>query len=65
MSELVCSRLCHIRDQIRIDTEQILYFSRLGAEHKDYLFPRATSQADMLACPFGDCRGGLDLKPWI
>ena len=21
-----------------------------------YLFPRATSQADMLACPFGDCR---------
>ena len=20
------------------------------------LFPRATSQADMLACPFGDCR---------
>lgn len=38
MSDLVCSRLCHIRDQIRIDTEQILYFSRLGAEHKDYLF---------------------------
>ena len=23
-----------------------------------YLFPRATSQADMLACPFGDCREG-------
>ena len=23
------------------------------------LFPRATSQADMLACPFGDCREGL------
>ncbi len=22
------------------------------------LFPRATSQADMLACPFGDCREG-------
>ena len=21
-----------------------------------YLFPRATSQADMLACPFGSCR---------
>ena len=23
-----------------------------------FLFPRATSQADMLACPFGDCREG-------
>ena len=23
-----------------------------------HLFPRATSQADMLACPFGDCREG-------
>ncbi len=22
------------------------------------LFPRATSQADMFACPFGDCREG-------
>ena len=21
-----------------------------------HLYPRATSQADMLACPFGDCR---------
>ena len=24
-----------------------------------FLFPRATSQADMLACPFGNCREGL------
>ena len=23
-----------------------------------FLFPRATSQADMLACPFGDCCEG-------
>ena len=29
------------------------------SQNREYLyilFPRATSQADMLACPFGDCR---------
>ena len=26
------------------------------------LFPRATSQAGMLACTFGDCRGGFDSR---
>ena len=28
------------------------------AAYLHFLFPRATSQADMPACPFGDCREG-------
>ena len=36
MSPLVYSRMLHVRDHIRQDVEQILYFSRLGATHKDY-----------------------------
>lgn len=36
LSPLVYSRMLHVRDQIRQDVEQILYFSRLGAAHKDY-----------------------------
>ena len=36
LSPLVYSRMLHVRDHIRQDVEQILYFSRLGATHKDY-----------------------------
>lgn len=33
LSPLVYSRMLHVRDHIRQDVEQILYFSRLGATH--------------------------------
>ena len=36
-----------------------LFFWRGVRESWYLLFLRATSQADMLACPFGDCRRGL------
>lgn len=36
ISPLVHTRMSHSRDHIKQDVEQILYFSRLGATHKDY-----------------------------
>lgn len=36
MSPLVHTRMLYVRDHARQDVEQILYFSRLGAVHKDY-----------------------------
>lgn len=36
ISPLVHTRMLYARDYIRQDVEQILYFSRLGAVHKDY-----------------------------
>lgn len=36
ISSLVHTRMLYARDHIRQDVEQILYFSRLGAVHKDY-----------------------------
>ena len=38
MSPLVHTRMLYVRDHTRQDIEQILYFSRLGATHKDYSF---------------------------
>lgn len=38
MSPLVRKRMLHIRDQMHGDVERILYFARLGAAHKDYIF---------------------------
>lgn len=38
MSPLVRQRMLHVRDQMRGDVERILYYARLGAAHKDYLF---------------------------
>lgn len=38
MSPLVRKRMLHIRDQMLGDVERILYFARLGAAHKDYIF---------------------------
>lgn len=35
---LLHARLSYVKDTIRHDTEQILYFSRLRASHKDYRF---------------------------
>lgn len=35
-SPLVHSRMLYVRDHVRQDVEQILYFSRLGTSHKDY-----------------------------
>ncbi|MCJ7840894.1 sensor histidine kinase [Lederbergia sp. NSJ-179] len=38
MSPLVRQRMLHIRDQMLGDVGRILYFARLGATHKDYIF---------------------------
>ena len=38
MSPLVHTRMLYVRGHTRQDIEQILYFSRLGATHKDYFF---------------------------
>lgn len=38
MSPLVKQRMLHVRDQMLGDVERILYFARLGAAHKDYIF---------------------------
>lgn len=38
ISPLVQQKMTHARNQIQQDVEQILYFSRLGAIHKDYIF---------------------------
>ncbi len=38
MTPLVRHRMLHIREQMLRDVEQILYFARLGAAHKDYIF---------------------------
>ena len=38
MSPLVHTRMLYVRDHVRQNVEQILYFSRLGAVHKDYYF---------------------------
>lgn len=38
MSPFVQARMLHVRDQVRQDVEQILYFSRLGTAHKDYFW---------------------------
>ncbi|SDZ38033.1 Signal transduction histidine kinase [Evansella caseinilytica] len=38
MSLLVRRRMLHVRDQMLGDVERILYFARLGAAHKDYMF---------------------------
>ena len=38
MSPLVRKRMLHIRDQMLGDVERILYFARLRATHKDYIF---------------------------
>lgn len=36
LSPLVHTRMLYVRDHVRQNVEQILYFSRLGAVHKDY-----------------------------
>lgn len=38
MSPLVKQRMSHVRDQMLGDVERILFFARLGAVHKDYMF---------------------------
>ena len=38
VSPLVHTRMLYVRDHTRQNVEQILYFSRLGAVHKDYYF---------------------------
>ncbi|CAK7051730.1 sensor histidine kinase [Tissierella carlieri] len=38
MSDLVRQRMLHIRDQMLGDVGRILYFARLRATHKDYIF---------------------------
>ncbi|WP_062049082.1 sensor histidine kinase [Bacillus sp. JCM 19034] len=38
MSQLVKHRMLHVRDQLHGDVERILYYARLGAAHKDYIF---------------------------
>lgn len=38
MSPLVRQRMCHVRDQMLGDVGRILFFARLGAAHKDYIF---------------------------
>ena len=38
MSPLVHTRMLYVRDHVRQNVEQILYFSRLGAAHKDCYF---------------------------
>ncbi|MCR1898610.1 sensor histidine kinase [Irregularibacter muris] len=38
MSPLVRQRMFHVKDQMLGDVERILYFARLGAVHKDYIF---------------------------
>ncbi|MDQ0174744.1 sensor histidine kinase [Bacillus chungangensis] len=38
MSPPVRQRMLHIRDQMLGDVEHILYYARLGAAHKDYIF---------------------------
>ena len=38
MSPLVRQRMFHVRNQTLGDVEQILFFARLGATHKDYIF---------------------------
>ncbi|SMO87955.1 sensor histidine kinase [Melghirimyces algeriensis] len=38
MSPLVRRRMIHVRDQMLGDVERILYFARLRAAHKDYMF---------------------------
>lgn len=38
MSPLVRKRMVHVRDTMHRDVERILYFARLKAVHKDYLF---------------------------
>lgn len=35
---MVHTRMLYVRGHTRQDIEQILYFSRLGATHKDYFF---------------------------
>lgn len=40
MSALVRQRMLHVKDQMHGDVEKILYFARLGATHKDYIFER-------------------------
>lgn len=43
MSPLVHTRMLYVRDHTRQNVEQILYFSRLGAVHKDYYLNRFLS----------------------
>lgn len=38
MSPLVRQRMLHVRNQTLGNVEQILFFARLGAAHKDYIF---------------------------
>lgn len=38
MTDTVRRRMCHVRDQMVGDVEQILFYARLGAVHKDYMF---------------------------
>lgn len=38
MSPLVKQRMLHVKNEIHDDVEKILYFARLDAVHKDYLF---------------------------
>ncbi|MBR7795770.1 sensor histidine kinase [Agaribacter marinus] len=38
ISPFVRQRMLHIRNQMLGDVERILYFARLGATHKDYIF---------------------------
>jgi len=40
MSPLVGRRMVHVKDQIQGDIERILFYARLGATHKDYIFER-------------------------
>ena len=38
MSPYVQKRMQHVRNQVQQDIEQILYYARLGASHKDYFW---------------------------
>lgn len=38
MSPFMRTRMMYVRDQARQSVEQVIYFSRLGAAHKDYRF---------------------------
>lgn len=59
MSPLVQARMFHARDLIRQNVEQILYFSRLGAAHKDY-FWEPLSVLSVFKLPVQDNQALLD-----
>ena len=51
-----------IREYLKERRSESPYLSVFGSYHTENaaaLFPRATSHADVLARPFGDCRGAV------